>query len=104
MSKEIGNVQEQKAPMRLKLLRIEKGYTQAMMAEKLNVSQQTYSNIEKGESRLDVNLIKQICALFQVSADYLLGLDDHKESASVVKKRSEMNFMEIYAMKNKIGD
>ena len=62
---------------RLRELRYEKGLTQKQLAEKLNISQKSLSKYERESLDLSTELIVRICRYFQVSADYLLGLDDY---------------------------
>lgn len=62
---------------RLRELRCEKGLTQKQLAEKLNISQKSLSKYERESLGLSTELIVRICRYFQVSADYLLGLDDY---------------------------
>ena len=62
---------------RLRELRCEKGLTQKQLAEKLNISQKSLSKYERESLDLSTEMIVRICRYFQVSADYLLGLDDY---------------------------
>ena len=62
---------------RLRELGCEKGLTQKQLAEKLNISQKSLSKYERESLDLSTELIVRICRYFQVSADYLLGLDDY---------------------------
>ncbi len=62
---------------RLRELRCEKGFTQKQLAEKLNISQKSLGKYERESLDLSTELIVRICRYFQVSADYLLGLDDY---------------------------
>ena len=60
----------------IKDLRLDKGWSQTVLASKLYVSQDTISLWELGKSLPDIpNLIK-LSKLFKVSTDYLLGLVD----------------------------
>lgn len=59
---------------RLKLLRVEAGYTQADIALKLGISQQMYSKLENTDTPLDSDRLLKLCELYGVSADYILGL------------------------------
>ena len=61
---------------RIKSIRTEKGLTQAQLGEILSVSQDNVSLWEKGKSLPTVEHIINICKHFEVSADYLLGLED----------------------------
>ena len=60
----------------LKDLRKEKNLSQKQMAEKLCISQQTYSDYEKGKTEPTLDTIIELSKIFNVSADYLLGLVD----------------------------
>ena len=62
---------------RLRELRRGEGLTQKQLAEKLNISQKSLSKSECESLDLNTELIIKICRFFQVSADYLLGLDDY---------------------------
>ncbi|HIU61905.1 MAG TPA: helix-turn-helix transcriptional regulator [Candidatus Coproplasma excrementigallinarum] len=62
---------------RLRELRKAEGLTQKQLAEKLNISQKSLSKYECERLDLNTELIIKICKLFQVSADYLLGLGDY---------------------------
>jgi transcriptional regulator with XRE-family HTH domain len=64
---------------RLKQLREEKGYTQEYIAEYLGVKQQTYSRYENNVSEPDIETIHKLVKLFNVSADYLLGLSKFRK-------------------------
>ncbi|MDE6356150.1 MAG: helix-turn-helix domain-containing protein [Clostridia bacterium] len=61
---------------RLKTLRIEKGLTQKELAKLMNKSTTGLASWEQGLSEPSVNDLIQLCKIFEVSADYLLGLED----------------------------
>lgn len=61
---------------RLRELRKLNNLTQTQLAEKLQTTQDTISLWELGKSYPDVESIVALCKLFDVSADYLLGLED----------------------------
>lgn len=84
---------------RLKMLRLEFGLTQAEIATKLGISQQTYSNFEKGNGRLDVEVLKNVCDLYGVSSDYILGLDENRERATVVQGKTELKMVSVLSKK-----
>lgn len=60
----------------LKKIRIEKNLKQKELAKLLNLDHSQISKIETGKSDLTGKIIKKICQLFNVSADYLLGLNE----------------------------
>lgn len=59
---------------KIRRLRIQKGMSQARLGEALSVSQDTISLWETGKSLPDIETLVRICAIFDVTADYLLGL------------------------------
>ena len=59
---------------RLKEVRKDRGDTQSDLAEKLQVSLSTVKSWEGEKSSPSHELLVQICRLYQVSSDYLLGL------------------------------
>ena len=61
---------------RLKEVRGDHGDTQHDLAEKLNVSQFTVQSWEQGKSSPSHEFLVKICKLYEVSADFLLGLSD----------------------------
>lgn len=62
---------------KIKELRLERGYTQAEFAELMGVKQSCVSKWERGATLPDSDMIVALCKLFEVSADYLLGLTDY---------------------------
>lgn len=59
---------------KIRRLRIQKGMSQARLGEALSVSQDTISLWETGKSLPDIETLVRICAIFDVTSDYLLGL------------------------------
>lgn len=59
---------------RLAEIRKDHGDTQVTLARKLNVTHFTVSSWEQEKSSPSYELLVSICKLYQVSADYLLGL------------------------------
>jgi transcriptional regulator with XRE-family HTH domain len=64
---------------RLKELRKEKKRTQKDMAELLNCTDRHYQRIEYGQINVPSLDLVTLADYFDVSADYLLGLDDHRK-------------------------
>lgn len=62
-------------------LRSEKGLRQEDLAGRINVSQQTVSRIENGETPIPVDILIHLSKLFHVSADYILKLSDVRLTA-----------------------
>ena len=60
---------------RLRALRKEKGYTQKVIAEKMNVSQNTVVRWENNYKFPTQNNLIQLSRIFHVSLDYLVGIE-----------------------------
>ena len=61
---------------KIKDLRISKGYSQQYVSEYLKIDRSNYSKYELGKLELSLTMLKQLCLLYSVSADYLLGLKE----------------------------
>ncbi|MCC7402269.1 MAG: helix-turn-helix transcriptional regulator [Chitinophagaceae bacterium] len=59
---------------RLKSLREKNGYSQQDVADALNMSQNAYSLLETGKTKLDVERLQMIAAFYKVSVLYILGV------------------------------
>ena len=57
---------------RIKRRRIELGYTQQAIYEKLDVSQNHYSRIENGRVGMSFEILLQLCEILNLTADYIL--------------------------------
>lgn len=63
---------------RLKTLRQERDLKQSDIAKYLGVSAQSYSSYENGREP-NYEMLKKLCSLFNVSADWLLGLSEYRQ-------------------------
>lgn len=61
---------------RLKSIRIECNMTQKQVYERLNMSANGYASYEQGRTEPNIETIVKLCSIFDVSADYLLGIKD----------------------------
>ena len=61
---------------RLKELREEKGLTQKQIAEQFKINSVTYLHYEKEQREPPLSLLADFAIFFNVSVDYLLGLED----------------------------
>lgn len=61
---------------RINALRTAMGWSQVLLAEKLNISKQTVSNWENDNIQPSIEMLVRIAKLFHVSTDYLLGLSN----------------------------
>lgn len=63
----------------IRSIRIDKGYTQIQIAERLGISQNTYSQYEIGILNYPVDAVVKLADFYGVSTDYLLGRTSRKE-------------------------
>ncbi len=61
---------------RLRLIRLENNMTQKEVYEKLGLSPNGYASYEQGRTEPSIATLIKLCEVFDVSADYLLGLKD----------------------------
>ena len=57
----------------LKMLRIRNGYAQEKVAIMLDMEQNTYSRLERGETKLDIERLQKIADLYGISVYQLLN-------------------------------
>lgn len=67
---------------RIKELRLEKGWTQDELGEKLCVKRAAISKYETGKIPLTDDTIKKLSEIFSVSIDFLLGNSDIRNYAN----------------------
>lgn len=60
---------------RMKELRAQKGMTQAILAQKMNISRATVAMWESGKNEPNADALKQLAQLLGCTVDYLLGSD-----------------------------
>ena len=61
---------------RIKELRINKSLSQEQLADRLGVTKQAISQMERGVRKPSVPMLEALCDIFNVSTDYLLGKED----------------------------
>lgn len=61
----------------LKDLREDNEDKQETIAKHLGITKQQYSLYERAERKIPINLFKELCVYYNVSADYILGLPDN---------------------------
>lgn len=61
---------------KLKLLRNQMGVSQKDVATAIGVTTSAYSNYEQGTREPSIQILANICKYYDVSADYLIGLED----------------------------
>ncbi len=76
---------------KLRILRAEYNLTQAEVANRLGITQQTYSKYESGKINIDSKAIIQICDMYGISSDYLLGIEKGSQSADGENKPTNVD-------------
>jgi transcriptional regulator with XRE-family HTH domain len=69
------NETELSLSINIRSIREGKRLTQLYMAQKLNVTQQAYSSMEKNPQRMTIKRFQQIAALLEIDVITLLGLE-----------------------------
>ncbi|MGN0136643.1 helix-turn-helix domain-containing protein [Anaerotignum sp.] len=86
---------------RLKALRKEKKLTQVKLGEMLNYGYTAIANYESGRNQPSIPDLKKIASIFNVSMDYLLGVNDIRHPYVIDDETAEFNeFRRYYAMLN----
>lgn len=62
----------------LRDLREDRDLTQTQVAEYLGTSQTMYARYERGANELPIRHLLQLCDLYNVSSDFILGKTDKK--------------------------
>lgn len=65
---------------KLAKVRIERNYTQPEVCKKLKMKQEQLSRYETGKTKIPVKVLKELCLIYDISADYLLGLTENERS------------------------
>ena len=81
-----------KIAQRLKKLRSDEGISQAKMAVRIGIPQQTYDTWEQGKAHPDADRLIQLSAIHDVTVDYLIGTSDDMYAGG--RKRKDDPHME----------
>ncbi len=65
---------------RIRDLRTDSDKTQQEIADVLQTSQTMYARYERGANELPIHHLLKLCEYYDVSADYILGLDQEDSS------------------------
>ena len=74
---------------KIKKLRVENNWTQEKFAEMMGVSAQAVSRWETDSSMPDISMLAPIAYTFNVSCDYLLGVDLNSKENDMFRIRKE---------------
>lgn len=92
--------------------RKEKGYTQAALAEKLNITDRAVSKWETGKSMPDTSIMLELCAILDTNVNELLSgerlnMDNYKEMAEQnlmqLQRQEELNNKKLLSLETVIG-
>ena len=78
---------------RIRELRLERGWRQQDLADKMNTVKSVISRYEKEQLGLDADLICTLCDLFGCTSDYLLG---RSPSPAPVISDADAELLQIY--------
>lgn len=78
---------------RLRSLREKKGLSQSQVADIIGVTRTAYIHYETGRYQ-PVRKLKELCKLFDVSSDYILGNDTEKVPANEKKPKDLAKFID----------
>lgn len=77
---------------RINVLRRERGLTQEVLAERMEVSVQMISNLELGKKAIRPENLVKLCDVLNVSADYVLrGIRTERETVGFMEKYSRLS-------------
>lgn len=81
---------------RLKQLRKEKKLTQAALAKELTYGATAISNYESGHNQPSISDLKKIASIFNVSTDYLVGVNEIRRPYEPNKKTDDYKTFNEY--------
>lgn len=82
-------------------LRLAKNMTQAQLGKELNVTAQAVSKWEKGASEPDLNTIKSICELFEITPDEFFGSEPkNKNDETESEENADVSATEVASVYN----
>lgn len=71
---------------RLRDLREDKDLNQSSLAKMLNIHQTTYSDYERGNLNIPINVLHQLADFYSTSIDYILRRTDERKPYPRAKK------------------
>ena len=86
---------------RIRQARKARRYTQAQVAEMINMSSKNFSQLERGMTGISLSTLISLCKTLEISADYILfGIENKKQNNSISIMLSELNEeQQLYAEK-----
>lgn len=80
--------------LRLKWLREKKGLTQKHLGKLVNISEKSISGYENNLSEPKLAVLKDLALLFNVTTDFLLGIENRKVIILNVKSKAQEQLLE----------
>ncbi len=74
---------------RIQGLRESKGLSAKELCSFLDINPSTYSKLENDKKSIDVEELRKITKYYDISADYILGIDDNQEDTILYMKRDK---------------
>ncbi len=69
---------------KLRTLRVSRGWSQELVADKINITQAAYSKLELGQVRLTIDRAKELAMLYNVNPEYFF-IDNQTEHYNIGK-------------------
>ena len=85
---------------RIKNLREEHKYTQKQVADFLEIDQSNLSKIELGKRTISMDLIEELCSLFNCSEEYILGESDKYDPSNIAFRKNKKMDLNVIAQIN----
>lgn len=63
---------------RLRTIRKQRGFTQMEVADRADISERAFADIERGSQNMRIDTLCKICTSLEITPDYLL-VDNHEE-------------------------
>ena len=76
---------------KLRVYRTEKGYTQEKIADLLQISQASYSNLENNIGKVDLKTIQKISEIYEIDLISLLNQDGVNFNQNLNKTNNDSN-------------
>ena len=90
---------------RIHIARERIGLTQEVLAEKLDLSTQYISDVERGASGISVPTLMSLCEILHISSDYILfGISESDDVKDSIRKVSSMSKDEQKLIHNAINN
>lgn len=85
---------------RIKNLREEHKYTQKQVADFLEIDQSNLSKMELGKRTISMDLIEELCSLYNCSEEYILGESDEYTPSNIAFRKNKNMDLNVIAQIN----